>query len=85
MTSICSFIACISTRIGGGVVSKREGMLKFRRSALRPFKSPSFGVVPLVFLLDVVSRIPLSQLLLQIMVLFREAFYRSREGLDLSF
>ena len=31
------------------------------------------------------SRVPLSQLLLQIMILFREALYRSREGLDLSF
>ena len=30
MTSICSFIACISVRMGGGVVSMREGVLKFR-------------------------------------------------------
>ena len=34
MTSICSFIACISARMGGGVVSMREGVLKFRRSDL---------------------------------------------------
>ena len=40
---------------------------------------------PLVFLLDVMSCVPLSQLFLQIMILFREALYRSREGLDLSF
>ena len=39
----------------------------------------------MVFLLDVVSRTPLSQLLLQIMVFFCEALYRSRKGLDLSF
>ena len=30
ITSICSFIACISAKIGGGAVSMREGMLKFR-------------------------------------------------------
>ena len=70
----------------------REGMLKIPPlrstglvTALWPFRSPSFGAVPLVFLLDVVSRVPLSQLLLQIMVLFHEALYCSREGLDLSF
>ena len=34
MTFICSFIACISAKIGGGAVSMREGMLKFRRSGL---------------------------------------------------
>ena len=34
MTSICSFIACISAKIGSGAVSLREGMLKFRRSGL---------------------------------------------------
>ena len=67
-------------------------MLKFRRSGLLGSLLPSglsgpppFGAVPLVFLLDVVSCAPLSQLLLQIMVLFCEALYRSREGLDLSF
>ena len=49
------------------------------------FQVPSFGAVPLFFLLDVVSCFPLSQLLLQIMVLFYEALYRSCEGLDLSF
>ena len=54
-------------------------------TAFWPLKSPSFRAVPLVFLLDVVSCVPLSQLLLQIMVLFHEALYCSREGLDLSF
>ena len=34
ITSICSFIACISAKIGGGAVSIREGMLKFRHSGL---------------------------------------------------
>ena len=34
MTSICSFIARISGRMGGGAVFMREGMLKFRRSGL---------------------------------------------------
>ena len=92
MTSIFSFIACISARMGGGVVSMREGMLKFHRSGLLGsllpsglIRSPSFVAVPLVFLLDVMSRVPLSQLFLQIMILFREVLYRSREGLDLSF
>ena len=51
ITSICSFIACISAKIGGGVVSI---------TALWPFRSPSFGAVPLVFLLDVVSCVPLT-------------------------
>ena len=44
-----------------------------------------FKAVPLVFLLDVVSRIPLLQLLLQIVILLCEVLYCSREGLDLSF
>ena len=34
ITSICSFIACISTTIGGGVVSMRDGRLRFCRSGL---------------------------------------------------
>ena len=34
MTSICSFIACISTIIGGGVASMRDGRLRFCRSGL---------------------------------------------------
>ena len=34
ITSICSFIACISATIGGGAVSMRDGMLKFCRSGL---------------------------------------------------
>ena len=29
ITSICSFIACISMTIGGGAVSMRDGRLKF--------------------------------------------------------
>ena len=41
MTSICSFIACISARKGGGAVSMREGMLKFRRSGLLGSLLPS--------------------------------------------
>ena len=41
MTSICSFIACISARIGGGAVSMKEGMLKFRRSGLLGSLLPS--------------------------------------------
>ena len=39
--SICSFIACISVKIGGGAVSMREGMLKFRRSGLLGSLLPS--------------------------------------------
>ena len=31
ITSICSFIACISAKTGGGVTSTRDGMLTFRR------------------------------------------------------
>ena len=41
MTSIYSFIACISAKIGGGAVSMREGMLKFRRSGLLGSLLPS--------------------------------------------
>ena len=41
ITSICSFIACISAKIGGGAVSMREGMLKFRRSGLLSSLLPS--------------------------------------------
>ena len=33
ITSICSFIACISSKIGGGVASTRDGMLTFRCSS----------------------------------------------------
>ena len=33
ITSICSFIACISAKTGGGVASTRDGMLMFRRSS----------------------------------------------------
>ena len=32
ITSICSFIACISAKTGGGVASTKDGMLMFRRS-----------------------------------------------------
>ena len=46
ITSICSFIACISSKIGGGVASTRDGMLTFRCSsrlgALLP-SSPSWS------------------------------------------
>ena len=41
MTSICSFITCISARMGGGAVSVRKGMLKFRRSSLLGSLLPS--------------------------------------------
>ena len=41
MTSICSFIACISVKMGGGAVSVREGMLKFHRSGLLGSLLPS--------------------------------------------
>ena len=41
MTSIYSFIACISARMGGGAVSMREGMLKFRRFGLLGSLLPS--------------------------------------------
>ena len=41
ITSICSFIACISTKMRGGVASTSDGMLTFHRSnrlgALLPF------------------------------------------------
>ena len=54
-------------------------------TALLLLKPPSFGAVPLVLLLTVMSRVLLSQLFLQVMILFREAFYCGREGLNLSF
>ena len=41
MTSICSFIACISAIIGGGVVSMRDGRLMFYRSGLLEALLPS--------------------------------------------
>ena len=41
ITSICSFIACVSAKIGGGAVSIREGMLKFRHSGLLGSLLPS--------------------------------------------
>ena len=41
MTSICSFIACISVRMGGGAIPMRKGMLKFRRSGLLGSLLPS--------------------------------------------
>ena len=51
ITSIFSFIACISVTIGGGAVSMRDGRLKFYRSgllgALLPFGlscSPRLGL-----------------------------------------
>ena len=33
ITSICSFITCISTKTGGGVASTRDGMLTFSSSS----------------------------------------------------
>ena len=41
MTSICSFIACISAMIGGGVASMRDGRLRFCRSGLLGALLPS--------------------------------------------
>ena len=48
MTSICSFIACISARMGGGVAFVKEGMLEFRFSVLLGSLLPScFSSPPL--------------------------------------
>ena len=41
ITFICSFIACISMTIGGGVVSMRDGRLRFCRSGLLGVLLPS--------------------------------------------
>ena len=41
ITSICSFIACISATIGGGAVSTRDGRLRFCRSGLLGALLPS--------------------------------------------
>ena len=41
MTSICSFIACISAIIGGGVTSMRDGRLKLCCSGLLGALLPS--------------------------------------------
>ena len=41
ITSICSFIACISATIGGEAVSTRDGRLKFRCSSLLGALLPS--------------------------------------------
>ena len=41
MTSICSFIACISAIIGGGVASMRDGRLRFYRFGLLGALLPS--------------------------------------------
>ena len=48
ITSICSFIACISARMGGGVASVREGMLEFRLSVLLGSLLPSCFSSPLL-------------------------------------
>ena len=42
MTSIYSFIACISARMGGGVAFVREGMLELRLSVLLGSVLPSY-------------------------------------------
>ena len=47
MTSICSFIAYISAKMGGGAVSMREGMFKFRRLGLLGSLLPSGLLGPL--------------------------------------
>ena len=41
ITSICSFIACISAKTGGGVASMRDGMLTFCRFSLLGVLLPS--------------------------------------------
>ena len=41
ITSICSFIACISTATGGGVISVRDGRLTFCGSGLLKALLPS--------------------------------------------
>ena len=41
MTTICSFIACISAIIGGGVASMRDGRLRFYRFGLLGALLPS--------------------------------------------
>ena len=41
ITYICSFIVCISATMGGGVVSMRDGRLKFCRSGLLSVLLPS--------------------------------------------
>ena len=41
ITSICSFIACISATMGGGAISMRDGRLKFCRSGLLGALLPS--------------------------------------------
>ena len=78
--------------MGGGVAFVREGMLEFRLSVLLGsllpscFSGPpSFGAVPLVLLLTVMPWVLLSQLFLQVVIPFCEAFYCGREGLNLSF
>ena len=48
MTSICSFIACISARMGGGVAFVREGMLELRLSVLLGSLLPSYFSGPLL-------------------------------------
>ena len=52
-------------------------------TALWPFLFPSFGTVFLVFLLNIVSCVPLTKLFLQVMVLFCETFHYGHKGLDL--
>ena len=46
MTSICSFIARISARMGGGVAFVKEGMLEFRFSVLLGSLLPSCFLGP---------------------------------------
>ena len=48
MTFICSFIACISARMGDGVAFVREGMLGFRLSVLLGSLLPSYFSSPLL-------------------------------------
>ena len=48
ITSICSFIACISATIGGGAISIRDGRLRFCRSGLLGVLCPMAFLVPFV-------------------------------------
>ena len=89
MKSILSFIICISATIWGRAISIPVGRLVSCCSCLLrawPFLVPYFCAgCFLIFLLGILRRIPLMQLLFQIVVLLSEAFHGSGESLNLSF
>ena len=90
--SIRSFIICISATIWGGAVSMMDGRLVSCRSSLLGALLPSdpswFSLLSigtfLVFLLSVVSCVPLTQLLFQVMVLLSKVFHGHSKSLNLS-